>query len=163
MAREAERTVRQTVIDRLIDDSRGQGDAPVGWSESVARMKASLLRDMEWLLNTRRNIGRTPESCPELRRSLFAYGLPDVSSMSGDSEVTRELLMREIEESIELFEPRLTQVRVTPVEDGDPAHRRIRFVIEGLLQMEPNPERVLFDTVLELSSGKIFVGGDANA
>lgn len=163
MAREAERTVRQTVLDRLLDDNRGVGDAPLTWSESVERMKTSLLRDLEWLLNTRRSIERVPPNCPELRRSLFSYGLPDVSSLSSDSEVTRDLLMRDIEESIELFEPRLTQVRISPAEDGSPAQRRIRFVIEGLLRMEPNPERVLFDTVLELSSGKIFVGGDANA
>ncbi|CAN5669612.1 type VI secretion system baseplate subunit TssE [soil metagenome] len=164
MAREAERTVRQTVLDRLLDDNPSTGSDPAeSWSESVSRMKESLLRDLEWLLNTRRSIVRAPENCPEVNLSVHTYGLPDVSSLSGDSDATREVLLRELEETIELFEPRLMQVRISATEGEDSAQRRIRFVIEGLMRMDPNPERVLFDTVLELSSGKIFVGGDANA
>ena len=64
-----------------------------------------------------------------------------------------------MEECIRIFEPRLTGVRVTPVEEKEGAQRRVRFVIEGLLRMEPNPERVLFDSVLDLASGKIQVVG----
>jgi len=39
---------------------------------------------------------------------------------------------------------------------------RIRFTIDGLLRMEPNPERVTFDTVLEIGSGEFSVLGDEN-
>ena len=32
-----------------------------------------------------------------------------------------------------------------------------------MLRMEPNPERVVFDTVLEISSGEYRVKGDGGA
>lgn len=161
VADRAERTARPTVVDRLIDfEPRTAADPALSTNESVRRYKDAVLRDLEWLLNTRRSIIPVPEECAELRESVFLYGLPDVSSMSGDSDVTRRDLLHEIEECIRIFEPRLTGVRVSPVEESEGARRQVRFVIEGLLRMEPNPERVLFDTVLELSSGKIQVAGE---
>ena len=42
-----------------------------------------------------------------------------------------------------------------------PAKGRMKFVVEGLLRMEPNPERVMFDTVLETGSGKFIIGANA--
>jgi type VI secretion system protein ImpF len=158
------RAARESILDRLVDDEvRGTADRDPTLGESVARIKASLLRDLEWLLNTRRTIEPAPASCPEVRRSVYSFGLPDVTSLSADAEGTRQLLVREIEECIRIFEPRLTQVSVVAVDTADGERRQLRFVIDGLLRMEPNPVRVLFDTVLELSSGKIVVDGESDA
>ena len=160
VAQNDDRTARPSVIDRLIDfDPRLGADPGISLNESIRRYKDSVLRDLEWLLNTRRTVIRVPDECAELSRSAFVYGLPDISSMSGDSDVNRRQLLRDIEECIRIFEPRLTGVRVTQVEEKEGAQRRVRFAIEGLLRMEPNPERVLFDTVLDLSSGRIQVAG----
>lgn len=160
MAQNDERTARPSVIDRLIDhDPRLAGDPGISLNESIRRYKDSVLRDLEWLLNTRRTVIEVPDECGELTRSTFTFGLPDISSISGDSDVNRRQLLRDVEECIRTFEPRLTGVHVSPVEEMEGAHRRVRFVIEGLLRMEPNPERVLFDTVLDLSSGRIQVAG----
>ena len=38
--------------------------------------------------------------------------------------------------------------------------RVLRFQIEALLKMDPAPEQVLFDTVLQLNSGEYQVKGD---
>jgi predicted component of type VI protein secretion system len=48
-------------------------------------------------------------------------------------------------------------VRVYQPEGKDKADRRIRFVIEGLLRMEPNPERIAFDTELDTCTGNILI------
>jgi type VI secretion system protein ImpF len=160
VAQNDDRTARLSVIDRLIDfEPRVAADPSISLNESVRRYKESVLRDLEWLLNTRRTILTVPEECAEVARSTFVYGLPDISSMSGDSEPTRRQLLRDVEECIRIFEPRLSGVRVSPVEEQEGAQRRVRFIIEGLLKMEPNPERVLFDTMLDLSSGRIQVAG----
>ncbi len=159
-----ERTVRLSVIDRLLDQSLGTAaDPPITWSESVRRLKASLLRDVEWLLNTRRTIEPAPDLYPEAQRSVYHYGLPDISSLSGDSDVARWQLKAQIEECLELFEPRLINVRVVPVEAEDKDRRQIRFVVDGLLRMDPNPERIIFDTVLETARGEFRVSGDEHA
>jgi len=72
--------------------------------------------------------------------------------------------VRQVEEAIELFEPRLTNVRVVTMESPARAERRqIRFHIEALLKLDPDPERVEFDTVVETSSGKILVTGESHA
>lgn len=155
-----EGTVRLTVLDRLIDeDLRSGRDAPMRWRESVSSLKASLLRDMEWLLNTRQVAEPAPESLVELRHSVYHYGLPDIASLAGHRDEMEQVLLREIEEAIRLFEPRLTAVRVTPARTEDATRRQIRFTVEGLLRLDPNPERVVFDTVLDSSSGKIMVAG----
>jgi type VI secretion system protein ImpF len=160
VARNDDRTARPTVIDRLIDeDPRVAEDPQLSLNESVRRYKATVLRDLEWLLNTRRTITHVPDRYDEVRHSAFLFGLPDISSMSADSDPTRRRLLRDVEECIRIFEPRLSGIRVSQIDEAEGSQRRVRFVIEGLLQMEPNPERVLFDTVLDLTSGQIAVAG----
>lgn len=161
MPKQAEPTLRLTVLDRLI------ADAPAGsrgtWVGSVAELKRAVLRDIEWLLNTRRIATPAGDQHPEVQRSVYHFGLPDITSLSSDSHIARRRLRRNIEESIQLFEPRLSGVRVSTVEDDEEDVRRIRFRIDGLLRMDPNPERVMFDTVLETASGEFVVSGDGDA
>jgi type VI secretion system protein ImpF len=115
-------------------------------SESVRLFKAALRRDLEWLLNTRRVITPVPDECEELARSVFTYGLPDITSMSKDSRESFERLARLIQSAIEMFEPRLTEVTVH-LSDGDSKLLRdAHFVIDGILNLDPMPERVTFDT-----------------
>jgi type VI secretion system protein ImpF len=124
---------------------------------SVEAFKRSLLRDLEWLLNTRET-GR-PASAPyvELERSIYNYGLPDFASMSADSASTPARLLRSIEREIELFEPRLKDVKISRDESPDTKGAKVRnlkFVIEATLRLDPHSERVEFDTVLEMHSGR---------
>ena len=160
-----ERTVRQSVLDRLIDrDPRSPAEPqPSTFSESVRQMKLALLRDIEWLLNTRRIPEPAPDAYPELQRSVYHFGLPDTTSLSGDDPNVRRRLQREIEECIRLFEPRLTSVSVSPTVSTDATRRDVRFTIEAVLRMEPNPERIVFDTVLDVSHGGFSVAGGTNA
>jgi type VI secretion system protein ImpF len=81
----------------------------------------------------------------------------DITALSAESAETPTRLRRMIEECIERYEPRLTDVRVTLSAPGDSKERRVQFLIEAFLKVDPEPERVEFDTVLELSSGKFAV------
>lgn len=156
--RELERTVHLTVLDRLIDnDPRSTADVPMTWAQSVRELKGAVRRDLEWLLNTRRIPDLAPEALEEVGKSLYHYGLPDVTSLSADDHNTKMRLMRHIEEAIDLFEPRLAAVRVSVGESERKDKRELRFLIEGLLKMEPSPEQVAFDTAFEVSSGKFEV------
>ena len=157
---ETEQTVTQSVLERLIDrDPEMATDAPSTRAQSVRQLKVSLRRDLEWLLNTRRTPDAAPPSFPELYRSLFNFGLPDVTSLNRD----RVYLLRQLEEVIALFEPRLAGVKVTPLEAPRGSAQVVRFQIEGLLRMDPQPEHISFDTVLQLSSGQYDVKGVAGA
>src|SRR5215475_5632024 len=112
---EADQIVSQSVLERLIDhDPKEPADKPIGRSKSVSILRASLRRDLEWLLNSRRN----PEASgdyEELEKSLFHYGLPDLNSMSWESGHDQIKLSKAIERVLTIFEPRLKRVKVTPI------------------------------------------------
>jgi type VI secretion system protein ImpF len=146
--------VRQSILDRLVD--RGWRE-PGDWDASVEALKANLLRDLEALLNTRES--GSPATAPyvEVERSIYNYGLPDFASMSADMSTTPARLLRSIEREIELFEPRLGDVRISRAGGGEGKSRDLKFVIEATLRLDPDPERVHFDTVLEMHSGRFTV------
>ena len=155
--------VTLSVLDRLIDkDPKVSSEVPLTRAQSLRELKIAIKRDLEWLLNTRRTIDPSPDSARETVRSVYHYGFPDISSKSLLSARDHNDLVREMESAISLFEPRLkrAKVRMERVEGG---YRALRFVIEGLLCMDPAPEPVRFDTVLELSKGQYEVKGEDSA
>ena len=165
-AKEVERTVQWSVLDRLIDtDPDVRTEPPMSWAQSVRELKRALRRDLEWLLNTRRIVEPPPAGFTELQHSAYTYGLPDITSLAAESVAARDWLRRQVEETVGLFEPRLSGVRVTVDTTDEGGRRELRFVIDALLRMEPNPEQVMFDTVLEVASATFEVrgGGAGNA
>jgi len=161
--RDTEQNVTQSVLERLIDREPGGGDGRVSHAQSVRQLKISLRRDIEWLLNTRRTPEPAGKAFPELEHSLFNFGLPDVTSLSHESSSDRMRLLQMVESTIATFEPRLTRVKVTPLEPARGAVHVLRFQIEGMLMMDPEPEHISFDTVLVLASGQYDVKGDPGA
>lgn len=158
--KETERVLRRPMLDRLLQTGEPE---PRTWSESVRALKASLMRDIDWLLNTRRIAEPAPQALVELCQSVYHYGLPDVTSLSADSMETRRLLLRQVEECLRQFEPRLASVRVSEAESKNESSRQLRFVVEGMLQLDPVPEPIVFDTVLDSSSGHFNVSGSQHA
>lgn len=159
-ARKVEPTVQQSVLDRLLDfEPRQAADPIISWSDSVDRLRAAVARDLEWLLNTRRIPEPAPDDFPEVQASVYHFGIRDITSLSADDTDTPDTLRRRIEECIRLFEPRLGNVRVLTQETGDDPHQALHFSIHALLLMDPDPERVTFDTVLEIGSREFSVNG----
>ena len=172
MARsDADQPVTQPLIDRLIDREKDRdrdrsippssaADPYRTRSASVRGLKAALRRDLEWLLNTRRNPNAAPDSMAELSQSLYNYGLPDFSAYTVNAPKDRQSLLVEIERTVALFEPRLRNVRVTLIEGVGIASRSLRFQIEGALQMDPSPEHISFDGEIQLASGEYQIRGE---
>lgn len=163
--RELERTVQPSVLDRLTDDDpRTKTDRRITYADSLHAFKVAIQRDLEWLLNTRRTPTPAPAGFPELRASLFHYGVPDITSISRDSPDAHDALLKQVDDALALFEPRLANVRISTVDQEGEAHRReLRFVVEATMRLDPTPEQVRFDTVLHFSTGEIDVAGGANA
>jgi type VI secretion system protein ImpF len=155
--------ITPSVLDRLIDhEPKNRSEAMPTPAQSLRALKAALRRDLESLMNTRRVADDPPETCTELRRSVYQYGLPDISSMSTFSTNDQNLLLKAMESTLAIFEPRLTRVKVI-LRPVTKAGRMVHFVIEGLLQVDPVPEQIVFDTVLELTSGSYQIQGDSGA
>jgi type VI secretion system protein ImpF len=163
--REIERTVQPSVLDRLTDeDPQSSQDPRITYAESLRQFKRTVQRDLEWLLNTRQIPFPAPEEFPELRASLYNYGIPDITSMSRDSLDARTQLLSQVEEALRVFEPRLANISISVVEVEGEAHRReLRFIVDATLRLDPTPEQVMFDTVLHFTSGQIDVMSKGNA
>jgi type VI secretion system protein ImpF len=125
-------------------------------AQSLRELRAALRRDLEWLFNTRSTIEDLPESLREVERSVYNYGVLDITSLSLHSSKDQEFMAKCLKTAINFFEPRLTAVRIT-IEPSPGVARGIHFSIEGLLRMDPAPEPVFFDTVLEPSRGEYKV------
>jgi type VI secretion system protein ImpF len=63
---------------------------------------------------------------------------------------------RTIERAISLFEPRLEDVMVILI-PGNSGEQIMRFRIDARLKVEPAPEPVTFDTLLQLDNGQYVV------
>ena len=164
MTRDPNQGVTVSIIDRLIDVDPGtRSEAPLTRAQSVRLLRQSLKRDLEWLLNTRRVTDDQVESSDEMKNSVLTFGLPDVSNYTVASSRDMNRLAWLIEGAVSTFEPRLegAKILMEPMMEG--ASRTLRFSIEGMLRMSPAPERVSFDTVLELSSGSYQVKGEGGA
>ena len=159
MARtELERTVLPSLLDRLTDDDpRTPADPPVTREESILSYRDGVLRDVEWLLNTRAPYEGVPAGLVEVRRSAYTFGLPDTTGVAVATVAGRNRLVRWVEEAIAAHEPRLSQVRVELTEARQASAPQVRFTLTALLRMDPSPERVVFDTVLDLASGSYAV------
>ena len=153
------RPVQSSLLDRLTDEEPGNSHEVMPTrAESVIALRIAVRHDLEWLLNTRRDLVAIDDSTPEARHSLLRYGVPDFSSMSRDGSDTLLRLVREVEECVADFEPRLSQVRVRAhVDPGMSGRPDLRFSIEGMLRVDPAPERVVYDTVLETGRGEYQV------
>jgi type VI secretion system protein ImpF len=149
--------VTLSLLDRLIDQEPGRNlEPPMTRAQSLRELRAALRRDLEWLLNTRCAIEEPPESLREVERSVYNYGVHDTSSLYLRSPKDQEFLAKSIKTAINFFEPRLQAVNVSIEPTTDEVHG-IHFSIEGLLRMDPAPEPVFFDTLLEPTSGEYKV------
>jgi type VI secretion system protein ImpF len=154
--------VTVSILDRLLDDDpKRSEEAMPTRAQSLRNLKIGLRRDLEWLLNTRQPV-EIPTSL-ELQKSVYLYGLPDISSLGLANLSDRERLTHAIELAVARFEPRLANVRVSLTSTSGEKAPQLRFAIEGMLRIDPRPEHVTFDTLLELSSREYIVQGEAGA
>lgn len=152
MARAMETLVTQSLLDRL----GSVEDWPSTRAQSLRMMRESLKRDMEWLLNTRQSPIDGIDRFPLASRSVIHYGLLDTSGLSLSSSLDNRRLQQALQDCIQAYEPRLINVRVT-LESRNSTRQHLGFHIEGQIDLDPAPEEISFDTVLDLTSGEYKV------
>jgi type VI secretion system protein ImpF len=155
MARtELDRAVQPSLLDRLTDDEPDAvADHSTTREASERLFRSTVQRDVEFLLNTRRTMVTAGPEFPEVRHSVHQFGLPDMSGLSFTSAEGRKRLTEDISETLRTFEPRLMNVEVRLADAGASAAAQVRFSIAATLRMDPSPEQIVFDTVLEIASG----------
>ena len=156
------KTTRVAILNRYLLDEVFPNELhkmrkPTPSNANMRELKQSVSRDIESLLNTRREL--LDEARPEYKevnKSLLMFGLPDFTSYSLMNAGHRRLVRQGVEEALNTFEPRLKSVRVTlmPTEQFDAA---LHFRIDALLRVDPAPQPVTFDASLQLSTSSYRV------
>lgn len=139
-----------SILDRLAprEESGGLG----GYQDSI---EDSILRDLEMLLNTRREEFLVPAEFEQTASSIVNFGVPDLAkcgSLRTGPEQAK--LCRWIEDAIRIFEPRLCNVAVRVV-DRENVNPILRFRVEG--KAEFTARRVAFELGLKRDSGELAV------
>jgi len=154
---ENRQNIQASILDRLIDLEPGVSREPVQYRLlTIGRAKASVVRDLENLLNTKRSVLAPPAAYREVNNSVFVYGLQDFTSQNPRSPMVRQQLRQQIERIISRFEPRLKNVKVN-LEMAAQNERNLRFRITALLVADPVTEPVTFDTYFDVSRGEYVI------
>ena len=152
------------LLDRLTDEAPGclleaAASGPAGQS----RLRAAVLRDLDWLMNAiRPGAGESLEAWPEVRRSVLNYGLP---ALGGQTRSTLDLqgLERAIREAILRFEPRLlpdtleVEAEAPWLSSGPEGQHRISLRISGQIRAQPMPLELLLRTEWDLETGQVLL------
>ncbi len=125
---------------------------------SSRKLRQMVLRDLGWLLNTGCMSEIVPlDAYPHVERSVLNFGVPDMTGVSL-SGADLPAFAERIRAAIEVYEPRIRQVVVTPAERDESGHRNtISFLIEGELWGQPLPEQLYLHTELDLEDASVIV------
>lgn len=148
-----------SLLDRLIDDDPGNTGESVQYRRlDVRQVKAFVIRDLENLLNSRRNITQLPAEFRELENSVATYGLRDFTAENTDSQKVRRAIRKDVERTIARFEPRLKNVKVE-LGTGNQKERNLNFHISAMLVADPIREPVAFDSYFDSIRKEYVVAG----
>jgi type VI secretion system protein ImpF len=149
--------LRHSVLDRLAgtDGQHTGADLRI----SVEDLKFAVLRDIEWLLNTKRPVNQLVDNFPEASSSILNFGIPDFSQYSASSGDDCTHVCGLIQEAVRRFEPRLEprSVMVDHVATEKMKGLQAQFRIRGILHVDPVRVPVSFDTHIEMDSGAIAI------
>lgn len=147
--------IRMPLFDRLVDrEPLQRREARPLRTLGRRDLKESVRRELEQLFNTRCPIpAHRLSSRP---RTVVDYGIPDLSGFSARNPDDRARVAEILRRAVEVFEPRLTGVRVVvegvPEDDFALAGR-----IDAILDVDLVPEPVSFLTALQLKEGGVEI------
>jgi type VI secretion system protein ImpF len=150
--------LQPSLLDRLTDLNPGaKTDTLDERVMSFRHLRESVVRDLEWLLNTgRMEISSELGSYPEVRKSVLNYGIPDISGIPVTSR-NSESIARDIRQAILDFEPRILPGTLKvgiAIDDTKMSENTMVLEIQGELWWQPLPERFYLKALLDLDSWK---------
>lgn len=149
--------LQPSLLDRLTDDDpKAQRESFDRRVLSLQQLRASVLRDLGWLLNAR-NLESVHDlaEVPQVAQSVVNYGIPDLTGRAASS-VDLGTIERLLAQAICTFEPRILRrsLKVRLVRDQQQMdHNAMVFDIEGEMWAQPVPLRIYLRTELDLDSG----------
>jgi type VI secretion system protein ImpF len=154
--------LQPSLLDRLVDDApKSKQESPEQRVLSLSKLRKSVLRDLEWLLNTSKlDTVQSMDGYPFADHSVINYGIPDlVGTTLSSTEVVSDI-RQQIRQAILDFEPRILpeSLKVT-ASDKQMNQNAMTFYIEGDLWAQPLPLGLYLRTELDLETGTMEIIG----
>ena len=164
--------LQPSLLDRLTDtEPASKREAIDARVLTKQQLRAAVLRDLAWLLNTVRMqpdpAYASPEEllmwreAPAARESMLNFGIP---ALAGRSVSTMNFLGLELalREAITLFEPRIDPKTLSVEVNRDIAsfniqHNSLRLVIRGHMWNQPVPLELLLSADVDVETGMTSV------
>lgn len=154
--------LQPVLLDRLTDlEPERQTESVERRALTLPQLRASVLRDLNWLLNSTRLLdAATAARYPAVARSVIDYGIPAFSGFSASGLSVNDMASA-LRRSILDFEPRLLaadlQVRADVETRAEDSHNVVSFVIESRLWAQPAPVFLMLQSDMDLESGQTQV------
>ncbi len=135
---------RITLFDRLLPET-DQNYRGI----SLQELRESVASDLEDLLNSRMaKLDHLIDQFPLAKQSILQFGIIDFVGLSTANPSDRDKICQSIEQSITAHEPRLQQIKVEMLLDGQNMGA-LYLSIQAYLNIHPLFEPVIFDAVLK--------------
>jgi type VI secretion system protein ImpF len=152
-------------LDRLTDDQPEQEKESREKNVfSPRQVKASLMRDLAWLLNTpapRKEDGLG--DFPQVESSVLNFGIPDLTGTTA-SGLSGTELERNIQRAIQNFEPRMKRnnLSIHLLTQQEAPGNQVALEIRGEVVANPMPEPLYIKTEVDLETGQIALKDKPN-
>jgi type VI secretion system protein ImpF len=142
-----------SLLDRLLDDRPHQSmETSSQRLYSLADYKASIVRDLEVLVNTRQSlISNKLKGFANLGGTILDYGMPDFTSRSVLDPKDRLLIQRQLEKAISDGDRRFRSVKVQLLAQQT-GQRMLTFRVDAVLRLQDVTRQVSFDAVLQVNT-----------
>jgi type VI secretion system protein ImpF len=153
--------LQPSLLDRLTDDMpEARTESREARVLSLTQLRASVMRDVAWLLNTV-NLAASQDlsAFRDAEHSTINFGIPEMAGRSAAGRNVKEL-ERAVRQALIDFEPRILRdtLRVTVRLQPDQMSRHaLTFVIEGDLWAQPVPLNIYLKTEMDLETGTVTV------
>lgn len=147
-----------SLLDRLLDDRPHQSvEASAQRLCSLTDYKASIVRDLEILVNTRQSlVAGELAGFPQLPGTILDYGMPDFTSKSVLDPQDRYLIQQQLEKAISGGDRRFRSVKVQLLAQQT-GQRMLTFRVDAVLRLQDISRQVSFDAVLQVNTQEYTV------
>ena len=128
---------------------------------SLQELRESVATDLEDLLNSRMaNFNDSIDAFPLVKKSIVQFGIIDFVGLSTANPTDRDKICQSIAASITAHEPRLKQVKVEMLLDGQNIGA-LCLSIQAYLNIHPLYEPVIFDALLKPTTQQYVISARA--
>ena len=143
---------RPNLFDLLFDDKpRMAAEDMLVRRLNLEELKASVAKDLEYLLNTRAVFDKNVTGYEHIEGSILNFGILDFVGLSSANPNDCDYICRQIARTVELQDSRLKNVKVS-LDIGAADVNQLCFSIDALLKVYPSQELVSFDAYFEPST-----------